>query len=267
MVTPPVSDKDESQDNPPEQLEDKEIEKIESFLNKKQVGCTIKEALTIANACLEILFPGQEKIGLLLKEVSELELENRNLEDCIKEIKLKAKQLCSSVCTKTDFTERVSDGERDSDGFEEGVTGFSLDWSMQQCKIDNHWKNRMESLIIPNTPSNDEHIIEFEKETAETTMRMNLIATESRLLIGLITSEFQSFRRKNGRIAIWAQLPPSLAKFYCIGSIRKYNKKSRAAIIQVQESIDYMVCILICCCCLLCHCTSTLTLSIFIFIY
>ena len=49
MVTPPVSDKDESQDNPPEQLEDKEIEKIESFLNEKRIICSIKKALTIAN--------------------------------------------------------------------------------------------------------------------------------------------------------------------------------------------------------------------------
>ena len=51
----------------------------------------------------------------------------------------------------------------------------------------------MKSLIIPNTPSNDELIIACEKETVEITMKMNLIATESRLLIQLVTGEFQLF--------------------------------------------------------------------------
>lgn len=56
--------------NPPEQLGDKEKAVIESILSEKRIGCSIKEALTAAIACLEMLFPGQENIrGLLLKEV------------------------------------------------------------------------------------------------------------------------------------------------------------------------------------------------------
>ena len=105
-------------------INDEEKAAIESILNEKRARCGIKEALTTVDAFLEMLFPGQGgKIDLLLQEVPKLGLENRNLEDCIKEIKLKAKELCSLVCAETDFTEGVSHG--DLDGFEEGATNGS----------------------------------------------------------------------------------------------------------------------------------------------
>ena len=43
VLTPPVSDNDESQDNPSEQLEGKEIEKIESFLNEKKLDAVSRK--------------------------------------------------------------------------------------------------------------------------------------------------------------------------------------------------------------------------------
>ena len=215
-VTPPASDT-ESEDNLPVELEKEEKEKIESILHENKDVCTIADAVNFVLECQKMLFPDQdESIGLLVKKVRDVQEQLRDLtiKDLIEKIESMKNELLQSICDEI---------------------GFKINWSMKDCRSDEEREKQVEG-------KNDEELIKQETKTVEITTKLNVISTESRVLIGLITGEFQAcHRKKNGRIAIWAQLPRDLTKFYCIGTIRRYQLKGRTRVLRIRNNHDYMV--------------------------
>jgi len=60
-------------------------------------------------------------------------------------------------------------------------------------------------------------------------------------LLGLVSGRFGAYKRTNGRIAIWGNLPEWLCKFYCIGTMRQQGLTKRAANFQITEGKEYLV--------------------------
>lgn len=118
-------------------------------------------------------------------------------------------------------------------------TGFDLDMSMVQCRSDETMEALVTSLV---GDGNDlSRLDDYQTTTLLITMKLVLIVVEKKALLGLVSGRLRTYKRKNGRIAIWAKLPGWLRKFYCIGMLRKLNLRRRVADFQIVEGREYMV--------------------------
>jgi len=211
----------------PVELEEEEKIIMESILNETKVGCSVKQGLDDIAACQKMLFPATDENSgpLLVKGLSKMnlqKLEKMEIEDRIKAIEEKKNELLQSICDKS-----------------RNENKFDITWLMAKCRTDQKWKEYVESMIQDwKTRKKERELIQQEIETVRITMKLNVVSTKFRLLVGLIRGEFKTYNRPNGHVAIWGQLPGVLRKFYCIGMIRRWKLDNRTKDIVVNKELN-----------------------------
>ena len=118
-------------------------------------------------------------------------------------------------------------------------TGFDLNLSMQECRNDETMKRLVEELVGDGSDLSD--LEEHETTNCQVAMKLVQILAEQTALLGLVSGRFRIYKRTNGRIAIWGNLPEWLCKFYCIGTMRLHGLTKRAANFQIKEGNEYLV--------------------------
>jgi hypothetical protein len=118
-------------------------------------------------------------------------------------------------------------------------SGFDRNMTMAECREDKTMPKLVKELVGDGKDLSA--LKKHETTTARVAMKLVLIQVEMEALRGLISGRLRSHTRKNGRIAIWGKLPEGLWKFYCIGTVRKYNLSSRAAEFRITEGYTYIV--------------------------
>lgn len=118
-------------------------------------------------------------------------------------------------------------------------TDFDMDMKMVDIRED----DTMESLVneIVGDGSDLSGLGDYETTTVQVAMKMVLILAEKAALLGLVSGRMRTYKRKNGRFAIWGNLPKWLRKFYCIGMARRWKLTSRTSDYNIPEEHEYLV--------------------------
>jgi hypothetical protein len=141
--------------------------------------------------------------------------------------------------TYADFEKNVEDVARVV--IEEVIveTGFNLNWSIEDCQTDESMAILVKKLVeVGSDPS---ALKDHETITARVAMKLVLILVEKQALLGLVSGRLRTYTRTNGRMAIWGMLPPSLRKWYCIGTARKYGLTNRVYDFNIVQGYEYVV--------------------------